>query len=131
MLPLSLAELLTEFVDVLDTIPVVLPVLHSEALVVLKSVNEEITVSDCVQDRESSSSTHSIGVGWELSALHQDASDVGVLFKSLLYKCHDPGLYFNGVYLAAFSDGFKARDMFTPDDNKPVLVCVDTTFFSN
>jgi len=75
---------MAELVNILDAIPVVLPVIHSEAFVIFEGVDEEIAISNGIENREPSSMSHSIRVRRKLSAFHKNASNGRVCFKCLI-----------------------------------------------
>jgi len=123
--------MLSEFVVVLDTVPLFLPVVLSEFSVVEEAVHEEVTASDGIVDGEAGGVTDSIGVRRELSAFEKEGTDIGEVFNSLLAQGNHTGLNLSGINLASNSNSFESVNVLTTDDVVSFILGLDTTLLTD
>lgn len=123
--------MLSVLVLVLDTIPLILPLVLSESGVIGESVDEEVASSDGIVDGEAGRVTDSIGVRRELSAFEEEGTDFGEFFNGFFADSDHTRLNLSSVDLASNSNSFESVNILSTDDMVSGVLGIDTTLVTD
>mmetsp|Transcript_38297 Transcript_38297/g.89968 ORF Transcript_38297/g.89968 Transcript_38297/m.89968 type:complete len:211 (-) Transcript_38297:633-1265(-) len=120
-------QVLSELVLLLDSIPLVVPVIDAEAGVVAHAIDEEIAACDGIVDREACHMPKSVRVRWQLCAFHEDRTNVWMSCQRVLAFLHHTRRHLGNINLLAKSNCFKTRHILAANNDIAVLVGVNAT----
>jgi hypothetical protein len=123
--------MLSVLVFILDTVPLMLPLILSESGVIGEAVDEEVASCDGIVDGEAGRVTDSIGVRRELSAFEEEGTDKGEFFKGGYADFNHAGLNLSNVDLASNSNSFESVNILSTDDVVSLVLGIDTTLVTD
>lgn len=108
-----------------------LPITLAEALIITETINEEITISHCIIDWQSSCVSDRIRVWWQLGALKQESFNSWVLLQSLIAKVNDAWRHIFDINFTANCYLFKSWNVLSSNKNESFILNINSTFSGN